>query len=89
MDTNKYNTKIRQAISDKLVEYSKTKNEYTNRYTCVMERLANEKDTLAYSEYKQLEEEQELLIKLINEKNIELNVWDMAREICLNITDEF
>lgn len=88
MDINKYNTRVRQAISDELVKCSRRKQEYMMKHTCVVARLASEKDTLPYSEYKRLEDEREFLVKMQEVEEIKLDVWDMAREICLNIADE-
>lgn len=88
MDINKYNTRVRQAISDELVKCSKRKQEYMTRHTCVVSRLASEKDTLPYSEYKKLEDEREFLVKMKQVEDIKLDVWYMAREICLDIADE-
>lgn len=88
MDIDKYNTRVRQAISDELVKCSRRKQEYRNKHTCTMARLASEKDTLPYSEYMQLEKEREFLVRMQEVEDIKLDVWDMAREICLNIADE-
>lgn len=89
MYINKYNTRVRQAISDELVKCSSRKQEYKNKHTCIMARLTSEKDTLPYSEYMQLEKELQFLIKMQEVEEIKLEVWDMAREICLNVADEF
>ena len=89
MDINKYNTRVRQAISDEFVKCSRQKQEYMKQHECVLARLASEKDTLPYSKYKQLEKEREHLARMQQVEDIKLDVWDMAREICLNITDEF
>lgn len=88
MDINKYNTRVRQAISEELVKCSKRKQEYMTRHIVIGARLASERDILPYSEYKRLEDEREFLIKMQEVEDIKLDVWDMAREICLNIADE-
>ena len=88
MDINKYNTRVRQAISEEFVKCSKRRQEYMRQHTCVVERLASEKDTLSYSEYKRLEDEREFFVKMQQVEEIKLDTWDMAREICLNIADE-
>lgn len=88
MNIDRYNTRVRQAISDELVKCSRRKQEYRNKYTCVVARLYSEKDTLPYSEYKRLEDEREFLVKMQQVEDIKYDVWNMAREICLNIADE-
>ena len=88
MDINKYNTRVRQAISEELVKCSKRKQEYMMQHAIIMERLASEVDTLSYSEYKRLEKEKDFLLSKYQMEEIELDVWDRAREICLNIADE-
>ena len=88
MNINKYNTRVRQAISDELVKCSRRKQEYKNKHACIMVRLASEKDTLPYSEYMQLAKERDFLVKMQEVEDIKLDIWDMAREICLNIADE-
>lgn len=88
MDTNKYNTRVRQAISEEYVKCSKRKQELTNDVNIITVRLSNEADTLSYREYRRLETENERLLKMIETEKIKLDIWDMAREICLNIADE-
>lgn len=51
-------------------------------------RLANEKDILTYSEYLRLKDEAECLRRKAENLQIEINIWDKAREICLNVADE-
>jgi hypothetical protein len=53
-----------------------------------MSRLELEKGTLSYEEYIRLQKKTETMAKEIEELSIQLNVWDMAREICLNVADE-
>lgn len=89
MEINKYNTRVRQAISDEIVKCSRQKQEYRNQHAIVVARLASEQNTLPYSEYKKLEQEREFLVRMQEVEKIKLDVWDTAREICLNIADEF
>ena len=84
----KYNTRVRQAISDNYMEYSKTKAMTEKEREIVIERLRTEKRTLPYSDYVSLQEKAERLAKEIEELNIQIDIWDKAREICLNIADE-
>ena len=41
MDINKYNNRVRQAISDEYVKCSKRKQEYMVQHACVVARLAS------------------------------------------------
>ena len=84
----KYNTLVRQAISDIYVEYSKTKSMVIKERQLIISRLELEKETLPYNEYIRLQKKSETMAKEIEELSIQLNVWDMAREICLNVADD-
>lgn len=88
MSIDYYNTRIRQAISDEYVKCSKKRYEYADQYGALTERILNECDTLPYTEYIRLCEERDELGRLMRNENIKLDVWDQAREICLNIADE-
>ena len=88
MDINKYNTRVRQAISDNYVEYSKTKSMLVRERVNAVERLKLEEKTLSYKDYISLQERADRLAKEIEELNIQIDIWDKAREICLNIADE-
>lgn len=84
----KYNTRVRQAMSDEYVKCSKTKCQLSREYEKVLEMLKTEKDTLSYRKYKELECKAEDLKAQYETEKIRLDVWDVAREICLNIADE-
>ena len=84
----KYNTLVRQAISDKYVECSKTKAMVIKERRLLVSRLELETKTLPYREYIELQKKVEQMGKEIEELSIQLNVWDMAREICLNVADD-
>ena len=84
----KYNTRVRQAISDNYMEYSKTKAMTEKERETVIERLRLEAKTLPYRDYVSLQEKAERLAKEIEELNTQIDIWDKAREICLNIADE-
>lgn len=84
----KYNTRVRQTMSDEYVKCSKRKCQLLKEYEEVAERLKTEKDTLSYRQYKGLECEADKLKRKYENEKIRLDVWDQAREICLNIADE-
>ena len=88
MDINAYNTRVRQAISDAYVTCSKEKIEREKEHLAIIERLQNEKFTLPYHDYMALKE---MALRLTDEifiLSIQKDIWDQAREICLNIADE-
>lgn len=84
----RYNTRVRQSISDNYMEYSKTKAMTEKERENVIERLRLESKTLPYKDYISLQEKADRLAKEIEELNIQIDIWDKAREICLNIADE-
>lgn len=84
---NKYNTRVRQAISDEFVRCSKERMEAHAALLSIAKQLVDEKDTLPHSLYCHLKARTTWLEKHISELNVELNTWDKAREICLNIAD--
>lgn len=51
----KYNTRVRQAMSDEYVKCSKRKCQLLREYEEATERLKTEKDTLSYRQYKEME----------------------------------
>ena len=46
------------------------------------------KNTMAYSEYMELNRQAKVIQTEIDRLNIERDVWDKAREICMDIADE-
>lgn len=90
MDKNRYNTKVRQAMSDKYKETSKKKAELENELYAISLQLTKDeiKKTMAYSEYMELNRQAKVIQTEIYRLNIECDVWDKAREICMDIADE-
>lgn len=86
----KYNTRVRQAISERYVATTKEKCRLSREYEDVFIRLQNgeEKNRLTYNKYIELEHKAKELEKKISKIKIEINIWDQAREICLDIADE-
>lgn len=84
----KYNTRVRQAMSDEYVKCAKRKTQLLKKYEEVAERLKIEKDTLSYRQYKELECKADDLKRQHEYEKIRHDVWAQAREICLNIADE-
>lgn len=84
----KYNTKVRQAISDEYVRCSKQKAEMEKECEKIALQLANDNGILTHKQYLKLSGDAEHLRRKIEDLGVELDTWDKAREICLNIADE-
>ena len=90
MDKNRYNTKVRQVMSDKYKETSQKKAELENKLYAISLQLTKDeiKKTMAYSEYMELNRLTKVIQTEIDRLNIECDIWDKAREICMDIADE-
>ena len=88
MDLNRYNTRVRQAMSDAYVYCSKRRNKIRHEFNQLQEKLENEKKIIPYAEYKRLCRKLEDLEKEYERLRIEWMTWDKAREICMEIADE-
>lgn len=91
MDINRYNTRIRQAISDKYVECNKRKQEISKKSLELQSKLSrymDGKEILTYQEYTDLHSSLGMLHHEDDMLDIQIAVWDEARELCLNIADE-
>ncbi len=88
MDENRYNTRVRHAISNEYVECMKTIQNFERRYIWIEEHIKETKDTITMKEYNCLKREMDELDRLIGNLKIAMDIWDQAREICLNIADE-
>lgn len=88
MDINKYNTKVRQEMSDKYVDCSKKLSKLRREVDDISKKLNDGRDYIPYNEYTRLENLLKDLMNRISTLIIEQNIWDQAREICLNTSDE-
>lgn len=91
MDINRYNTRVRQAISDKYVECTKRKQEIGTQLLILRNKLTSFMDdeiTLTYTDYTNLKSSIDELNRELKRLDIERDIWDKAREICLDIADE-
>lgn len=84
----RYNTRIRQAISDEYVKCSNERNQISKKCIEIEEKLQNGVNKLTYEQYVFLDKKLNDLQKEYSELTIKINVWEEAREICLNIADE-
>lgn len=84
----KYNTRVRQTMSEEYVKSSKKKAQLQKEYVDVLDLLENSKDRLTYREYIALQKQSEDLKRQYEDEQIRFDIWDQAREICLNVADE-
>lgn len=84
----KYNTRVREAMSEEYVKSSKKKAQLQRKCESVLEELATGKDKLSFNEYTVLKENAEILQRQYEDEKVRLDIWDQAREICLNVADE-
>lgn len=90
MNGNRYNTKVRRAMSEEWVKTSKLRFEVGRELEKINSQL-NDRDVktyMSYSEYVKLEEKAKELQDRAYRLTIENEVWDKARDICMDIADE-
>lgn len=90
VEQQRYNERVRQAISDKYVECSKMYTDTHKKCSEVESRLKaeNAKKNLSYEEYVDLEKYLNNLKEEMKVLRIQIDIWDAAREVCLNVSDE-
>lgn len=87
MDENRYNTRVRHAMSERLKKCSKDKYEKEQRVIEICDIIAYKRNELSYVEYTKLVDERNTLSREIDRLRIEYDVWDSARELCMDIAD--
>ena len=85
---NRYSTLVRQAMSDKYVECAKRRSELYREGFIIYNRLEKEQDTLSYRQYMELKAELEQVRQQEHDEIVKRDVWDQAREICMECADE-
>ena len=85
---NKYNTRVREIVSDMYVGYSKDKQETLKTLRKVQTKLDNEDGKLTYNDYIKLSKQKTNLQDKIKELEIRIDCMDLVREICLNVCEE-
>ena len=85
---NKYNTKVRMAISDELVKLGKQISAARQEVCQLTEKLNQGRVTIPYDEYMALERDRDFLNNTLYRYEIERSVWDKAREICLTVAED-
>ena len=84
----KYNTRVRQAMSEEYVKSGKKAAELQREYIDILYFLENNKDKLIYNEYISLQKKAEDLKQQYEDEQIRIDTWDKAREICFDVADE-
>lgn len=84
----KYNARVREAMSEEYVKSSKKKLQLQRKCEDILESLVTGKDKLSYNEYLALKEKAETTQRQYEDEKLRLDIWDKAREICLNVADE-
>lgn len=89
MTENKYNIRIREAISDKYVDCSKRKQDKQKELTEILWKLSENKMTMPYQDqdYIDLQKYAAVLQTEVENLCVELNTWDKAREVCMDVID--
>lgn len=82
---NGYNTAVRRCVSDEYVRVSKELQSTKLKYSEVYEQLHDK--SISHSDYLDKEKYLKILQNDIQRLEVELNTWDAAREICLNVVD--
>lgn len=85
---SRYSTLVRQAMSDKYVECTKKKCLLSKEIEIIRRSLENEKDILPYNRYVEFQNELKDLEQKYHDHRIILDMWDQAREICMECADE-
>lgn len=85
---DKYNTTVRNAMSNEFVNCSSRINAVRKELVDKQTELSKGKNRLTYMQYTRLEEQINRLQKEYEHLEIERNIWDRAREICLEIADD-
>jgi hypothetical protein len=85
---SRYNNRVRQAISDLYVKYSKEKSKYMEELRKVQTLLYNQDGNLLHNDYMALVEKEKRINKKIEELDIRIDSMDIAREVCLNAAEE-
>lgn len=88
MDIHKYNTQVRQAMSDRYIECSRRRNDISKEILSIKQKIVQETYTITHIEYTKLKSKIEELNNEYTRLTTELKIWDQARELCLNTADE-
>lgn len=85
---NKYNITVRRTMSDKYVECTKKKCAISREMIEIDRKLKDGEESLSYREYMELSDRYTSLSEEYKRVSFEIDIWDQAREICLEIANE-
>ena len=86
---NKYNTAVRRAMSDKYIECVQKKIEAWQKINELDSKLKSKEGMrLPYEEYVKLQKDLDYYERTHRRLKIEQDIWDKAREICMELADE-
>lgn len=91
MNDKKYDTEMMMAIRFKYRQSSQNLSDLTKKLENVnleLMQVENYTKEMSYKQYKRLKEEAEELTEAIRIETIARNVWDDAREVCMNVVDD-
>lgn len=91
MNDKKYDTEMMMAIRFKYRQSSQNLSDLTKKLENVNLELMQAESyakEMSYKQYKRLKEEAEELTEAIRIGTIARNVWDEAREVCMNVIDD-
>lgn len=91
MNDKKYDTEMMMAIKFKYKQSSQNLSDLTKKLENVNLELMQAESyakEMSYKQYKRLKEEAEELTEAIRIGTIARNVWDEAREVCMNVIDD-
>lgn len=91
MNDKKYDTEMMMAIRFKYRQSSQNLSDLTKKLENVNLELMQAESyakEMSYKQYKRLKEEAEELTEAIRIGTIARNVWDKAREVCMNVIDD-
>lgn len=91
MNDKKYDTEMMEAICQEYEDASQTLSSLTKTLAIVHMKLVQAESytqEISLKQYKRLKEEVKELTTAVHDATIMLNVWDKAREVCMEVIDD-
>lgn len=91
MNDKKYDTEMMAAICQEYEDASQTLSRLTKTLAIVHMKLVQAESytqEISLKQYKRLKEEVKELTTAVHDATIMLNVWDKAREVCMEVIDD-
>lgn len=83
----KYNERLRIEVSNKIVTYSKEKQDLITKRDMAEIKLKNSKHLLSYEDYTILAKQKYQMQKRIDVIDIRIETLEMVREMCFDVSD--